>query len=143
MERKNTIATRTVRKNLAIDDELWQFNKEQFDIAYRFSSIELSRNNPEFFNETHLYFDVQFYFINWERMDDLGEGRHRLLNRTLTPMNMIPCSADRFNNLTDQTNNYGLGPDYKCPEKIDDLYLLGSESSENRKFMKLVVRPCN
>ena len=98
INKKNTIKTRTTHNNLAIDNQKWNLTSQDFDIAWRFSSRELLSSEPEFFNNTELYFDVQLYIVSWERIDELGDGRVKLLNRTLTPAKLIPCTSDRFNN---------------------------------------------
>ena len=43
---KNTIKTKTVHKNLAIDQEKWNLTQTNFDIAWRLSSRELSESEP-------------------------------------------------------------------------------------------------
>ena len=42
-----------------------------------------------------------------------------VLDRNKIKVDTIPCTPDRFNNQTDETESIGLGPAYSCPKEIN------------------------
>ena len=63
------------------------------------------------------------------------------INRTLSLVETIPCTSDRFHNETAQTEFIGLGQEFTCPKEINH-QLLGTITSKYRNFFKLNVEPC-
>lgn len=88
------------------------------------------------------YFELSFKEVKWTFVQ-YGEGEPAYPNRTLIDIPLTSCSADRFNNQTDQTDIIALKEEgYVCPEKRN-FDLLGTITSKERSFLKLQITPCN